>query len=178
MLENLDDPTYDLLFSIRRSVRYHKHRRRFYEAWNTLTITVALIGGSSSVVIAVGDLWPNYLPLIPAVVTIVAIIDLAVGTSVRKAGHHGELAWRFIQLEKAVPIDISLSKEEIEKVKKERLEIEASEPSIMRLLDVMCHYEILKSYGHEKSLPKVPFLRRFMIHFFSQTSYARSLPAI
>lgn len=31
MTEAPDDRTYKLLFGIRRSVRYHMHRRRFYE---------------------------------------------------------------------------------------------------------------------------------------------------
>lgn len=55
MTEHLNQQTYDLLFAIRRSVRYHLHRRRFYEVWNTITIAVASVGGSGAVAIALGN---------------------------------------------------------------------------------------------------------------------------
>ena len=46
MIENLDDRTYELLFAVRRSVRYHERRRRFYEAWNVATVAFGVLGGS------------------------------------------------------------------------------------------------------------------------------------
>ena len=177
MLDKLDDTNFDLLFSIRRSVRYHMHRRRFYEAWNTYTITVALVGGSVSLVAFLGNYLHDYLPIFLAFVSLVAIIDLAFGPTVRKAGHHGELARCFIELEKIFAKGENLTKDQIEVATKQRLEIEASEPPIMRLLDVMCHYEIMKSIGHEKPLPRIPLWRRIIVHIGSQTTYARTLTA-
>lgn len=178
MTEHLNQQTYDLLFAIRRSVRYHLHRRRFYEVWNTTTIAVASVGGSGAVAIALGNFWPNGLPIVAAFIAIVAILDLAVGTTIRNAGHHGELTRCYIELEKEFAHGKNLTDEELEDITRERLIIEASEPPVMRLLDMMCHYEILISYGdNKKSHPSVPLGRRFLMHFLSQASYARSLPA-
>lgn len=178
MIEKLDNDNYNLLFSIRRSVRYHIHRRRFYEAWNRITILVALIGGSSSVVTTIGSYGPEYMRLLlPIVVSIVAAFDLAVGSTTKLAGNHGELAQRFIELEKVYSKGKNLTESEFEDAVNQRLRIEASEPTPLRLLDAMCHYEILKSYGDKKDHPKIPWYRRIMVHLLSQTTYARSLPA-
>ena len=62
MTESLDDKTYKLLFSVRRSVRYHDRRRRFYEVWNTVTVAAATIGGSAAVVGFLYEAAPDWLP--------------------------------------------------------------------------------------------------------------------
>ncbi len=178
MAENLDEPTYELLFGIRRSIRYHLYRRRFYEVWNTVIVTVGVFGSSTgAALIAIkeirDDLW--WIPVVfAATVAIFSAVSLAVGVA-GKANLHAELASNFAYLEtRLIPIK-SLDEEERGALVKERLLIEVKEPPPMRLLDVICHIEILASLGYLKSQPDICPLRRMMKNFCSQPSYAISL---
>ena len=174
-MNSLDERTYDLLFAVRRSVRYHDRRRRFYEIWNTITVAGAAIGGSSVVATVIADStvvsW-----LTAALVAILGALDLAVGTA-RCAGRHRDLARQFIFLEREFAHGRDLDDDEYPELVRRRLEIEASEPPVLRLLDAMCHYEIMRSLGDDaRRHPRVPWWRRAASQFFSQTTYALSLP--
>jgi len=69
------------------------------------------------------------------VVSLVAEFDLAVGSTTRLAECHGELARRFIESEKIYSKGKDLTDSEFEDAVNQRLGIEASEPSPLRLLD-------------------------------------------
>ena len=171
----LDDRTYDLLFAVRRSVRYHIHRRRFFESWNTFTITVTVFGGSATFAAVISKLDLGAAVLIaPALVTLLAAIDLAVGTG-KRGNEHGDLARQFISLEQEFSHGNDLTDVEHERLLRRRLEIEASEPPDFRLLDAMCHFELLRAKGDEDKHPHVPWYRRLIMHFFSQAMFARGL---
>ncbi len=176
MTESLDDKTYKLLFSVRRSVRYHDRRRRFYEVWNTVTVAAATIGGSAAVVGFLYEAAPDWLPAaISAFIAVVGAIDLSVGTA-RRADHHGSLARQFIAVEREFAHGRSLDDDEHERLVGERLRIEATEPTVLRLLDVLCHYELLRSLGDADKHPSVPWHRRLLAHWVSQPYYAQRVP--
>ena len=177
MTDHLDDRTYDLLFGIRRSVRYHNHRRRFYELWNATTVTIGVVGGSAAATAFLTKLpegW-GWLPgVFAGIVAISSALDLAVGTA-KRADQHGDLARQFIGLEQRFAHGRDLEDTEHEELTKVRLQIEASEPTVLRLLDVMCHFELLRSLGDKEPRPFVPWWRRALVHHFSQTDYALRL---
>ena len=163
-----EDRTYKLLFSIRRSVRYHTHRRRFYEGWNVTTIIVAMLGSSSAVtaLLVQAEGFGSALPLIAGcIVALMSAIDIAMGTT-RQANLHADLSRQFIFLEQQFPLGRDLEDAEYEDLIKSRLQIESNEPPILRLLDAMCHFEILRSLGDRDQHPKVCLCRRILIHFF------------
>ena len=166
-----------MLFGIRRSVRYHMHRRRFYEIWNTVTIVLGVAGGSTAFTGFVATFPPEFAlfpPIAALIVTVFSAVDLAVGTA-RMADRHADFARQFIHLEKEFSHDKSLTDKEHERIVGERLDIEAGEPAPLRLLDVMCHYEILKSLGDARTPPRIPFWRRIFVHFVSQSDFVRRL---
>ena len=169
---HLDDRTYDLLFGVRRSVRYHTHRRRFYESWNTFTLIVALAGGSAAAAAFLASAAPTLPAAVAALVALAGAADVAVGTS-RLGNRHAVLAMRFIDLEKRFAHDRNLTDEEHEELVRARLDIEATEPPALRLLDVICHYELLKALGDKGKTPVIPWWRRKMAHWFSQLDYAQ-----
>ena len=173
MTSDLDDKTYELLFAVRRSVRYHERRRRFYEIWNTITVASAVIGGSSAFAALMAD-STTVSTVFSALVALVGALDLAVGTA-RRADRHGDLARQFIALEQEFAHGRNLEDDEYETLTRRRLAIEASEPPVLRLLDAMCHYEVLRSLGDATRHPRVPWLRRAASQWLSQTSYALSL---
>ena len=170
-----DERTYDLLFDVRRSVRYHERRRRFFEIWNSITVGAAAVGGSAAVATILST--PNWawLPVAFAgAVSALGAIDLVVSTA-RRAGQHGDLSRQFIALEQKFAHGRNLEDAEHEELIRERLRIEASEPTILRLLDVMCYYEVLVSLGDKSEHPKIPWHRRKLAHWISQTDYALTL---
>ncbi len=181
MTEHLDRRTYDLLFGVRRSVRYHDRRRRFYEMWNSATVAMGAIGGSAAVATVTAQLSPGWLPAIAAAaVAVASAVDLAVGTA-RRANHHGDLARQFIGLEQRFAHDRNLDDAEHEELTRERLRIEATEPPVLHLLNMLCHYELLRALGDERPRPPIPWMRAALANWLSQADYAaavRKRPAI
>ena len=171
---DLDDRSYKLWFGIDRSVRYHNHRRRFYEGWNTVTVTVAAVGGSSAVAVFFSTVPDWAAAACAAGVALASALDLAVGTA-RCANLHADLARRFIGLAQRFAHGRSLGNAEHEEITRRRLEIESSEPPVLRLLDVICHYEVLRALGDERSPPKIPWPRRFLALWLSQLEYVQHM---
>ena len=100
-------------FEIRRSVRYHDRRRRFYEVWNVVMVTVAVLGGSAA-----------------------TMAILAVG--ICSASRYGDLTRQFIVLQQRSAHGRNLGDAEYVELVRERLRIEMNEPSELRLPDVLC----------------------------------------
>ena len=174
-MDQLDERTYDLFFAVKRSVRYHDRRRRFYEIWNSITVGTATVGGSSAVTAFLAMPEPAWLPAaLAAIVAFMGAIDLVVGTA-RSANRHGDLARQFISLEMKFAHGHNLEDSEHEERVSERLRIESSEPTALRLLDVMCHYDIKLSEGDESPRPSIPWLRGAFANLCSQADYARRL---
>ena len=168
---DLDDRTYTLLFGIRRSVLYHGHRRRFYEIWNSLTVFMASIGGSAAVAAFISA-SPNvnvYAVVPSVIVAVVSALDMAVGTA-RRANLHTLLAQQFIMLEKRFPASANLKDDEYAEIKAARLDIESSEPTALRLLDVVCDDQLFMSMGGQAKF-RIPWYRRWLAHWFSQVGY-------
>jgi hypothetical protein len=132
----------DLLSGVRRSVLYHRHRQRHFENLNRWKTALTLLSGS----VAMGTLMGRVdesktLPLIAsAFVTIVSTAELVIGTAT-KARLHADLARRFIELERTMTLIDSPTLHDLRKYTAERLLIEADEPPILRMLDVLCHNE-------------------------------------
>ena len=176
MTEHLDDRTYDLLLGVRRSSRYHNRHRRFYELWSSVTIFVMTCGGFSAVAASLLDVpgsW-NWLPTaIPAIIAAFGAMEVAVGTTARRANVHADLAQWFIALEKSFAHGLSLEDTEFAEITSDRLEIESSEPPSRVLLDTMCHLELLRALGESKEHPHIPWWRRFLANVVSQPSYVQ-----
>ena len=141
-----------LLFGVRRSIRYHDRRRGFFEAFHTLVVFLALLGGSATIAAFTSEftkLWPEWAKLLPAVlVTVFSAAELVVGT-VRKAWLHGEFVRRFVELEGRL-ITNPVTDDLVEEGWSRRLEIEAGEPTVLRVLDCICHNELLRAERYPK----------------------------
>ncbi len=162
-----------MLFGIRRSIRYHHRMAGFYNAMHRVAMFFTLFVAMSAGFWALKSESGLVLTL-SILVAAVAALDATLNSS---GNHrlHMLLAYRFQQLEKKFDAKGNLSDDEFEKVRYERLSIEQDEPEPKRLLDVICHYELLISAGHHiDRIPAIPLYRRLLAPVLSQTDFAQS----
>lgn len=175
-LDDLDNPSYGLIFGVRRSIRYHERRRAWFEAWHNLAWTLSFFGSSAAAAAIFGQ-WSAEFFWFPVAVAILLAADLVVGFS-RKATLHHLLGRRFAALERSIPLR-SLSAEEYQWFNAQRLEIEQDEPPVKRLLDVLCHYALLRSLGGTKrdlrKMDRISRWRQFSANLWSHEGYIAKL---
>ena len=150
-----------LLFSIRRSIRYHNRRRMFFDRLNIVSNALSVIFGSTTFFALLPAIELQCLAIgAAAMVTIISTINMVVG-SVRAARLHSDLARRFIELEKKLVADGAPNKKLLSDITQERLDIEADEPPALIVLDAICHNELMRSMGYkeERMLRIGPFQR-------------------
>lgn len=160
-----------LLFGVQRSVRYHSRRVKFYDGIHQLTTFCTLLFGSATVAMfsdaIVSDL-PLWVKLLPSLlVSILAAASISLGV-VQKARLHERLMRDFIALERSLKMkESSRSAKFLENAVTSRLEIEVDEPPVLRVLDTICHNELLRAMGYcESKQIKVGFWQRCCAHFF------------
>ncbi len=175
MNENPTTEYDDLLFGVRRSVRYHDRRVSFYDRSHNLVLFLVLIGGSSAVVTFTAEFaqgWPIWTSLLPAaLVSALAGLDLVIG-SARKARKHDILKYRFIALEARMIAAGSLDETQPDWLT-ERLMIESEEPPVLRVLDTICHNDLMRSMGYPpKDFIRVGPIQRFFSPMFDMGANA------
>lgn len=152
-----ENKVHDLLFDVRRSVRYHNRRRQFFDRFSKLSDTFALLSGSATIITVVSTLSTTKAPIYFAAATAIAsAINLVFGTKSNARLHH-DLARQFISLEKRL-ISPDLTPAILATIESDRLSIEAEEPPVLRVLDLICHNELIKAMGYGKEeLFNIPF---------------------
>lgn len=163
--ENLTDKIDDLLFGVRRSIRYHNRRRSFYDKFNSTTNALALIMGSATVYGVLQD-NPSWIAIFaPAIVTIFSSINLVIGSN-RQARVHHDLSKRFIELEKKMSDHLQHTEEKLAEWTSERLDIESEEPPVLRVLDCICHNELVRAMGYgPEHLAEISWYQRLFADF-------------
>ena len=110
-MNEYNEKNHNLLFDVRRSIRYHMHRVRHYDFWHRFVVFVALIFGTATIATfteIIGGNWPIWVKSLPAViVTALAAGDFVID-NIGKSRLHHDLAKEFINLEiELVPENIS-----------------------------------------------------------------------
>lgn len=138
---------FELLFDIRRSVRYHNRRRAFFDRVNFTASMVSLVFGSATIGSLLGKIDPWVGVACAILVSVVSAFNLVMGSS-RMARVHHDLARKFIHLEKRLvkPVDDGVLAE----ITQERLTIEEDEPPVLCVLDSICHNEQARAEGCDK----------------------------
>lgn len=153
-----------LLFGIRRSVRYHSRRQAFYESADRWISFVLFILGSGSVALA---LQGHSGLLLTAGILIALISGVKLVPAVgQNASRHALLVGDFTRIERRLVGNTS--DDAVRSATLERLEIEATEPPVLRVLDVICHNELLRAMGYDdpRERVKVSWFQRTASNFF------------
>jgi hypothetical protein len=138
----------DLLFGVRRSIRYHNRRRRFFDGFDKFVKVLSVVGGSAAFAAATVH-HSQIIMIFTGLVAVFAAINLVVGPA-QAARLHEELARKFSTLERDMKLAKEPSSDQLNKFQAERLMIEPEEPPIMRVLDVICHNELCEAMGYDK----------------------------
>lgn len=160
----------DLLFAARRSVRYHRHRESFLKAADKTGTLVTICGAMATIAAAAAEpatAWSWLLPATAGITTLAAAHSLMTSPG-RKGQEHEALAHDFAVLERdLVRTGPKASPESLRKLQMRRLEIEAAEPPVYRVLDATCHDELITALGHDRAQrTNVTRLQRLCRHFF------------
>ena len=139
-----------LLFGIRRSIRYHMRRCRFFDSVSRVTSGASLIFGSSTLFMLLYDKGPSWLAILPALVGAASIIAL-VYEAPRMARLHSDLARRSIELEQKMVLTESPDESDIRQFTAQKLAIEIDEPPVHRVLDLLCRNEMILAEGQDES---------------------------
>ncbi|MCY4122339.1 MAG: hypothetical protein OXG72_15625 [Acidobacteria bacterium] len=159
-----------LLFAARRSVRYHRHRESFLDSVHHAATLLTTCGALATIAAAATAPDTPGAWVLPAAagITALAATHEAVITPARRARRHEVLAREFAFLERdLLRIGRKPNPEALAKLQTRRLEIEATEPPVYRVLDATCHDELVTALGHDRAQrTNVTRLQRLCRHFF------------
>src|SRR5437588_9330485 len=91
---------HELLFGVRRSIRYHNHRRRFFDAFDKFTKILAAVAGSAAFATALSQ-HQRVTGVLAAIIAVFSSVDLIIGAGTA-ARLHSDLAKRFAELEATI----------------------------------------------------------------------------
>jgi hypothetical protein len=155
---------HDLVFALKRSVRYHNHRRRFFDWFDKSVKVLSLVTGSAAFAAAVATHHAATVAFAALVATLSAI-NLVVSPA-QAARLHEELARRFAKLELAIQQAGAVSPNKLNEFIAERLLIESDEPPVYRVLDTICHNELCRAQGYDEcQLYDVGPVQSFLANF-------------
>ena len=138
---------HELVFAARRSIRYHNHRRRFFDRFDKFVKISSLVTGSGAFAAAVAT--HHHLAIaFSALVALLSAINLVVGPA-QAARLHEELARRFARLEHDIKRSKEVNSDQLNAFVADRLMIESDEPPPLRVLDTICHNELCRALGYE-----------------------------
>ena len=143
----MNEPLHELLFGVRRSVRYHHRRRRFFDLLQRITAGLAVVLGSTAV-ISLLQQHPAIAVYAALAVTFLSALDLVIGYA-GMARLHWDLARQFIELEQDIVRGADPDANTVAAWTARRLAIEADEPPVLRVLDTLCHNELARAMGYD-----------------------------
>lgn len=141
----------DLLFSVRRSVRYHLRRQRSFDRLHKFGATFSVFAGSATLATAIADGDGDLLLFFAAATAFFGAFEI-VWRPAGMARLHVGLSRDFIELERSLlRAEDHLTREAFRELRGRRLEIEAREPPPLRVLDAICHDELALAMGYDES---------------------------
>jgi hypothetical protein len=153
----------DLMFDVRRSVRYHDKRILFFDHMRKLIAIITLLSGTTAFLAVLGSAGGMVIMLATLIVAVLSLIDIVTDPA-GQARRHDDLKRRFIDLERRMTLEPG---EDVKVFTADRLAIEADEPPVLRVLDTICYNEICRAMGYDPEACK-PLTRaqRFFAQFF------------
>ena len=144
---NTSEARNDLDFDVAKSMRYHSYRRAFWDSVDNASKILTIISGTAVLVTLVGKapVWPEVLAV---VVAVASACDVVLGFSIQARAHDG-LYRSFSRLAQELSEHESPTEQQIFAWRKQRIEIEMDEPTVMDLRERRCAGEEARARGLE-----------------------------
>lgn len=146
------------LFHVRRSVKYHEHRQRFFEKVQNAAMLGSFVGSVSFIALVVyfsfaEEKGPSVVMLgvVPGLITAMATAFSLLSKAGEKSNLHNTLKTRFIRLRQEMERNRKCTGEQVAEWTAQRLDIEVDELPINRVVDAICHNAVVQSMGIEDS---------------------------
>jgi hypothetical protein len=146
----ISDDLHNLLFGVRRSIRYHTRRWQFYDGVSMWCKFLSVLGGTATITAVLAKLGQGWTIGFASVVTIFSVMDLIVGSG-QKARLHNDFVRQFVDLEKDIVTKEQITESDMRSFTGRRLVIEAQEPPPLRILDMICHNELCRALGYDEN---------------------------
>ena len=156
-----------LLFSIRRSIRYHRARMRYYDTVSKLFTITSVISGTAVFASVLAKASQEITLITSAIVALSQACELVLSPS-KEARLHSDLARRFISLEQqALLLEFDLNDRKVADLTNGRLDIEMDEPPTLKWLSLKIHNELEKSEHGDHAPPpyRINPLQKLLIQF-------------
>lgn len=164
MTSDTDAPSekeiHNLWCDITRSSRYHMLRMGYYDLWHRSINGLSILFGSATFVMLIAQ-WDQLIGLGSLfLLTALNTADLVFGFA-NKARLHSDLRRRFIRVQSEVETN-DITRDLYRSIKRDILEIEADEPTVLRALDTTCHNHVCKALGpdYEDDICLIPWWMR------------------
>jgi hypothetical protein len=147
--EKVKSRWFDLLFGVRRAVRYHNSRKIFFDSLGDWTNFLTILFGGCVVFCVAASISSRSTAAVVfgGLISSLTALDLVIGYSV-KARKHADLIREFSELEREmIRIGDAPSEQDLKTAVNRRLEIEADGPFVLRVLEATCHNEVARSMG-------------------------------
>ena len=122
----------------------------FFDRFHKTSTFLSALRGTATLASVLAKAGPVWTLTFAAAVAVFSVIDLVVGTA-PLARLHNDLAKRFIELEKDIIRSKDATDVSVSVFTAQRLDIEADEPPPLKVLDSICHNELLRAMGYDKT---------------------------
>ena len=156
-----------MLWGVKRSIRYHAYRRRFWNNWHVITMVAAVFSAATSIAtfggfVGIAD-HPWLHPVLMVATATLLVLDAVLGFS-SKSALHDMLKRRLVSLERMVERSDG-SDEELDFIADERARIEDDEPDVLGVLNDICHNEELTAQGIDEGRLKIGWFQQWMASY-------------
>lgn len=159
--------SYNILFAVKRSSRYHAARRDFFESLELLTNFPYLLLGSAAVyMLLLEQLGQENILWFTAGVAVISVLKQVFRIE-QYVKQHVELYKRFMDLERMIVAVEEPTDSDIKVWQKERLEIEKDEPGTKEVLNCLMHNKVVRSDGYPSDyLLEIKWYQGIFAQFF------------
>ena len=156
-------PIEDLEFAVRKSIRYHTKRRRFFDRLHSGVVFITVLT-SSGAFLALMSRESKVAEIFAAITPIISFLDIAYDFS-GKSVMYDRLQKRFSNLLIRI-IEVKPSLDSSHELEVEQLTIEQDEPPTLKALAIMCYNE--QAFAENLSpIYKIPCIQTLLINFIS-----------
>lgn len=140
----------------------------FFERWNKLVLLFSALSATAIFTTVVANLGKPYELSFSFFLALITFTDLVIN-SARMSRLHSDLYMQFVNLEKDLVLAGDAPEDSVlRQMHARRLSLEAEEPPVLTILNLLCHNEIVSTYGYDKShLVSITAWQRFWAHLYS-----------